>query len=58
MWFFNVFLYLLFLFAPQYYQAFKDNGAPCYSWHAMTGAETPSAQPACFYDPSNTNPGY
>lgn len=36
------------------YQQMVAAGFPCYTWH---GSAEPTAQPLCYYDPTNTNSG-
>lgn len=54
MWVLNVFLLLCFLFNRPVYEEFKAAGVPCYGYYSWSVPSDP--QPACFYDPSNTNP--
>jgi hypothetical protein len=54
-WSFNLFLYFEFASNPTGYAEFVADGSPCYAW--VGGGEPDSAQPACFYDPTNTNSG-
>lgn len=56
MWALNVWLYLCFFFAPEQYKALVANGSPCYAYVASLG-DNQGAQPACWYDPANVNPG-
>jgi hypothetical protein len=54
MWRINIFLLLLWACGSPLYDDFVKAGAPCtfyYSWDVPT-----TAQPACGYDPGNTNP--
>ena len=66
MWVFNAFLYFCWLVfgaggANTTYQEMVGSGAPCYAYVAVLAdpafPQDPSAQPGCWYDPSNVNPG-
>lgn len=61
MWVFNVLLYLMFLFSPEQYAAFKAAGAQCYIYRAdmaeIGGPQAPDPPPLCWYDPSNVSVG-
>ena len=51
MWALNVFLYLMFLSSPAYYEAFKASGAPCFAYISDHGEAPATEEPVCFYDP-------
>jgi len=55
-WYFNQMLYFWFIGNPGAYASAVASGSPCYAW--IGGGAPNTTQPACYYDPSNTNPGY
>ena len=59
-WLFNVVLFLCFLFNRPLYDAKVAAGVPCWTAFASSGVggTTSFTQPLCWYDPTNTNPGY
>ena len=54
MWVLNIFLFLNFIFNPDGYKELVAAGEPCWGYVAALGSDQ-SPQPACPYDPSNTN---
>jgi hypothetical protein len=49
MWVLNVFLYLMFVFAPDKYAQFVAAGAPCYVYVPDHGEQPATPPPPCFY---------
>lgn len=55
-WEFNVFLFLEWWSRSPNYAEFVAEGSPCYGW--IGGGRPDVPQPECWYDPSNSNPGW
>jgi len=57
MWVCAIWMLLCFYFAPDQYQELKAMGEPCMIYVTALGPYDGSAQPGCFYDPTNINSG-
>jgi hypothetical protein len=63
-WLLNLYLYFMYLQNPAVYQELVASGMPC--WQQTSTAHLPlngpgitgNIQPACWYDPNNTNDGH